>query len=252
MAVHALAVPALQPLVRAPLPRQVFDQLAEQIVSGAMEPGTTLPAERTLAERLGVNRGAVREGLKQLAQAGLIRTRHGGGSEVLDFRRHASLDLLGSLLFRDGRLVPKVARDVLEMRAALAPEIARRCAERRPDEIARRCVEHAEAMARTDDLHALQDLALAFWDDVVAGAGNVAYELAFNTLRTTYDKFRRALAPAMAGELRDRAGHAALAHAITERDASAARRAAESVLARSAEGFDRVLSALAGTASKSF
>lgn len=77
----------LKPVRRQSLSDAVFDQLRDRIVSGAMRAGDPLPAERALCEALGVNRGAVREALKRLAQARLVAVQHGGASRVLDFER---------------------------------------------------------------------------------------------------------------------------------------------------------------------
>jgi GntR family transcriptional regulator len=41
-----------------PIYRQIYERLREQILAGALPEGTRLPPERTLAERLDVNRSA--------------------------------------------------------------------------------------------------------------------------------------------------------------------------------------------------
>jgi GntR family transcriptional repressor for pyruvate dehydrogenase complex len=76
------------------LPDQVFDQIASEIINGRYNVDDNLPAERKLVETFGVNRHVVREALKRLEQLGLIRISQGGGTKVLDFRRHAGLDVL--------------------------------------------------------------------------------------------------------------------------------------------------------------
>ena len=72
----------LEPVARSSLSDAVFDQLAQQILTERIEPGEPLPPERELAKALGVNRGAVREGLKRLAQAGLIEQPHTSAGRV--------------------------------------------------------------------------------------------------------------------------------------------------------------------------
>jgi GntR family transcriptional repressor for pyruvate dehydrogenase complex len=236
---------ALRPLARQSLGEQVFDQLSQTIVGGEMEAGSLLPPERELAEALGVNRGAVREGLKQLAQAGLIRTRHGGGTKVLDFRRSGSFDLLSRMLFDgDGGVDLRVARSVMEMRTALAPDIARVCAIRRDDDVVEGLDAIVTRMEATDDLQELQTAALDFWDQLVRGGGNIAYELAFNTLRGTYEQVRELLAPALAKELRDHKSYRAIAQAVQRRDDVSARHVAAALVERGQQGLTAVLAAL--------
>src|SRR3954468_19844821 len=76
---------------------QVFQQLASAILSSRYKPGQALPAERKLVETFKVNRHVVREALKRLEQIGLVRITQGGGTHVLDFTKHAGLDLLAMM-----------------------------------------------------------------------------------------------------------------------------------------------------------
>jgi DNA-binding FadR family transcriptional regulator len=73
-----------------PVPsRRVFEQICDQIrsrmVSGGLRPGDKLPSERDLAANLGVSRSAVREALRSLEIAGVVRLHKGvkGGAFVL-------------------------------------------------------------------------------------------------------------------------------------------------------------------------
>jgi GntR family transcriptional regulator, transcriptional repressor for pyruvate dehydrogenase complex len=232
----------LEPVARNSLSDAVFDQLAEQILSRRVEPGAPLPPERELAKALGVNRGAIREALKRLAQAGLVEQRHGGGTTVLDYRRHAGLDLLTRLLVApSGEPDRHVARSIMEMRAALAPDVARLCAERADERLCAMLRELVEDMRRAaaepEDLERLQLLSLEFWDLLVQGADNIAYHLAFNTLRHTYEQIRVALVIALADELRAVSLCAELVAAIDERDAELARRHAAAIVRRGSEGI---------------
>ena len=93
-----------KPVEKKSLADAVFEQLREEIVTGRMEPGEALPAERMLSDMLGVNRGAVREALKRLEQARLVTIQQGGSTRVLDFKETAGTDLLAALLMRtDGQ-----------------------------------------------------------------------------------------------------------------------------------------------------
>jgi GntR family transcriptional regulator len=63
---------------------QVRDHLAHQIAQGALKPGTPLPNELELADRLGVSLGTLRKGLEALEKERLITRRHGRGTFVRD------------------------------------------------------------------------------------------------------------------------------------------------------------------------
>jgi GntR family transcriptional repressor for pyruvate dehydrogenase complex len=237
----------LEPVARSSLSDAVFDQLAQQILSNRVEPGAALPPERELAKALGVNRGAIREGLKRLAQAGLIEQRHGGGTTVLDYRRHAGLDLLTRLLVSpSGEPDRDVARSIMEMRAALGPDIARLCALRADDQLVAQLRDTVHdmreaAQAQPEQLEHLQQLSLELWDLLVQGADNIAYRLAFNTLRHTYEQVREALIIAMADELRQVDLCAALIDAIAAREPEQARAHASAIVQH---GSDGILAAL--------
>src|SRR5437868_336592 len=66
--------------------RQIADQVTRLIESGDFAAGTRLPAERELAERLGVSRPSVREALIALEVEGLVDVRGGAGVFVNDRR----------------------------------------------------------------------------------------------------------------------------------------------------------------------
>lgn len=240
----------LEPIARSSLPDAVFDQLADQILSRRLEPGEPLPSERDLSKALGVNRGAVREALKRLAQAGLIEQRHGGGTKVLDYRRTAGLDLLTRLLLTpQGQPDLHVARSVVEMRAALAPDIARLCALRAGPELhalLREIVVDMREASEPEELGRLQVLSLELWELLVSGADNIAYRLAFNTLRHTYEQIREALVIALADELRQVDQCAQLVAAIEGHDGELAFSRAHAIVERGSQGVLAAIELLAG------
>jgi DNA-binding FadR family transcriptional regulator len=234
---------ALKPVRKQSLSDAVFEQLRNQIVSGEMIPGSPLPAERVLCEALGVNRGSVREALKRLEQSRLVSVRHGGTSHVLDYRASAGLDLLAELIVTPaGAVDTRVVRAIVEMRSALAPDIARLAAERaRPA--------HHDALERSavaiesnaDDLPTLQGLAADFWSHLVDASDNLAYRLAYNSLRATYDHCRELFTQVMADEIGDVARYRAIAAAVRRRDAHTAETLARDLIQRGERGIKRAL-----------
>jgi len=238
----------LEPVRRQSLPDAVFEQLRNQIVSGAVRPGAALPAERVLCERLGVNRGAVREALKRLAQIRLVTIQHGGATRVLDYRQCASMDLLHDLMANaDGRPNPAVVRSVMEMRSAIMPDIARLAALRGgatlADELDAVVGRMAQAVGR---LPQLQALALEFWDVMVGGSENIAYRLAYNSLRQTYQEFMPLLTEVLAEEFADVPQHAAIADAVRRGDAVTAETAARDAARRGEKRMSDLLALVDG------
>jgi GntR family transcriptional regulator, transcriptional repressor for pyruvate dehydrogenase complex len=234
----------LQPVRRRSVPDEVFDQVLTEVVDGALGPGEPLPSERRLAEVLGVSRPAVREALQRMAATRLVDVRHGGTTTVRDFRTSAGLDLLPRLLVRHGELDPQVARSVLEARLAVGPAVAALAAPRGGPALAASLQPLLDDLATTDDDVRRQELALAFWDQVVAAADSLVFQLMFNSLRAAYEPALEALAPLMAEEVGQVDAYRLLASALASGDAETARAAAERVLRPATESLLAALTAL--------
>ena len=236
-------------VVKKSLSDSVFEQLRDEIVSGRMEPGEALPAERGLSETLGVNRGAVREALKRLEQARLISIQQGGSTRVLDYTRTAGTDLLTALLIDpEGRVNTRVARSVMEMRSEMAADIARLAARRRRDDhLALLDGLLGQMHAQRADLVALQDLGMEFWTEMVQAADNVAYQLAVNSLRESYGLFKRLLLNVLSEELADLEGYRAVVDAVRAQDEPEAEYATRELLGIGQGRIDEALTALEAT-----
>lgn len=72
----------LDPRAEEPLYRQLYRQLRQRILSGALPHGQRIPPTRELAGQLGVNRATVAAAYELLEQEGLIRGHVGRGSFV--------------------------------------------------------------------------------------------------------------------------------------------------------------------------
>src|SRR5436190_18877412 len=131
-----MAEPAL---VNRSLADQVFEQLATAILTGQYSPGAPLPGERAMTETFGVNRHVVREAVKRLAQVGFVKVSPGGRTKVLDFKQHAGLDLLAILADHSsvGKDEGSIWLSMMEMRATIAEDAARLCAQRGSDGLKR-------------------------------------------------------------------------------------------------------------------
>lgn len=217
--------PAFSAVSKESLSDSVYRQLADKILRGELPAGQALPAERELSEALGVNRGAVREAIKRLQQARLVAVRQGGNSVVLDYLAEGGLELLASLLVDSrGQLNTAVVRSIMEMRSALAPDIAAAAAKRGGIALADE-LDALLALMRRDgsSLKALQEHALLFWQKLVERCGNIAFRLAFNSMTQTYTPVRNSLAAVLQNEFRDLDNLAAIAAAVRRGDAEAAR-----------------------------
>ena len=220
-----LLEPSAMPAPPAP-PRRVSDVVHEalrrEILDGTLAPDDAVPSERTLAERFGVNRHAVREALKRLQQAGLIRISQGGATRVRDWRVHGGFEVLLDLMHAGGDAPPaEITRSVLELRALIGTDAARRAVAGSDAAARERAAALVEAtiaaLGEPDDVLVAryEDL----WRAIVDGADNVAYRLLLNTLIEALAAF-----PGLAASLvpRDPAALELLATAVRDGDADRA------------------------------
>ncbi|AOU78038.1 GntR family transcriptional regulator [Streptomyces albus] len=120
----------------APRYAQIADEIVQQIRTGVLKPGDTLPSESELMARYGVSGGTVRKAMAEVRVSGLVETRHGKGSTVKNrpvgprsshrFRRSHRRDGRAAYLAdaMEVEAVPKV--ELLHVGAVPAPaEIAR-------------------------------------------------------------------------------------------------------------------------------
>lgn len=222
-----------KPVKKLSVSDAVFEQLRDQIVSGEVASGSQLPGERVLSETLGVNRGAIREALKRLSQAGLVSIQHGGGTHVLDYRNTGNLDLLKDLMFTgDGELDPQIVRSAIEMRFASVPHIARLAARRGKPELEAQMNEKL-AELRHAELSPARALMLRweFWDLLVGASENLAYRLASNTLGKGLEHALPQLERALESVPTDVELHERVASAVMSGDEDAAERAAKEAIA---------------------
>lgn len=194
---------------------QVYLQLRKRILNRTLPTGAELPSERELAETLGVNRGAVREAIKRLQQARLVRVRHGGATMVENFEEEGGLELLPSLMSTaKGQVNLEVALGIIALRKAIAPAVAAHAALHGGEALAQRLRAIVQKMQAATELETLQQLAFEYWGHVVQGSGNVVFKLAFNSMNQTYLVAWHSLTQVMQEEFRDVATLAQLADAI--------------------------------------
>jgi GntR family transcriptional regulator, transcriptional repressor for pyruvate dehydrogenase complex len=113
---------------RVKLPEQVADRIQALIVADALHAGDKLPAERELAERLGVSRPVIREALQVLSVRGLAQIKPGCGTYVQEPSAQGTAAHLE--LYFQLKHCPNALRDFFEVRQLLEVESAGLAAER--------------------------------------------------------------------------------------------------------------------------
>jgi len=114
-------IPVYKVVRTSRLYEQIVQQIEESVLNGKLKPGDQLPAERELAQQLGVSRTAVREAVKALREKGLVEAYSGRGTFVTDGTTQAarqSFDLMVKIGQQEG------APHLAELRLILEPGIA--------------------------------------------------------------------------------------------------------------------------------
>jgi DNA-binding FadR family transcriptional regulator len=228
----------------SPVPRtgtlsdNVYNTLLQEILSGRWPADQPAPSERDLAAELQVTRHVVREALKRLQQANLVRISQGGSTQVLDWRTHAGLDMSFALIAAGVVAFADIFHDAAVLRRTVGVDAARLCALSASEEQLTEVTDAAAAYPQTGTLQEFADAELVLWTAIVTGSGNVAYRLALNTLMRSIEEAGAEMVQGLNAEvLSDRGGQVEFAAAIAARDAETAATLAYAQLSRLVEPF---------------
>ncbi|NQE47728.1 MULTISPECIES: FadR/GntR family transcriptional regulator [Herbaspirillum] len=225
----ALASMAAAARGKATLADHVTSVLAQQIRSGEFAPDARLPSEMELTERFAVSRTVIREAISRLKSEGLVGSRRGSGTVVLPVSPATPFRL--DLKVDDGRDSIQAVLRVIELRRGVEGEMAALAAQRRT---------RAQNLAIQQALRDIDAAAAAGRDGVQedfafhAAISNASHNPLYTSLVQFLSQFlHAAIRVARMNEARSsefvqqvRAEHAAMAQAISEGNAEAARAAA--------------------------
>jgi GntR family transcriptional repressor for pyruvate dehydrogenase complex len=201
----------LKPIGKQRVAEEIVQQLRGLILRGHYATGEKLPPERKLAEDLGVNRASLREAIKALEQMGLVKTRQGDGTRVLDFMQTAGVELVSHLVAgaADGASSVEVLDDVLEFRRIFARDVAFLAAERATPENLAKLEEIAKKAESEQTPDELLKLDFEFYLELTRAAHNRVFQLLINTIRAAVQSHApffaqvSPLAPVVRGHHRD-------------------------------------------------
>ncbi|HPE15860.1 MAG TPA: GntR family transcriptional regulator [Oscillospiraceae bacterium] len=101
--------------------RTIIEQIQDSILRGELKCGDRLPPERTLSEQLQVSRASVREAIKVLEMMGLVESRQGDGTFIVNRAESSAVSAL-ALAFT---LEKGSVTDLLQMRRCIEMEACR-------------------------------------------------------------------------------------------------------------------------------
>ena len=173
-----------------PLSDRVAQQLRDLIVSGRLKPGDQLPAERELAESLGVSRTVVREAVRSLAARGMVNVRSGSGSRVAAVDSSHVADSMQLYLQALGGVdYPSVH----EVRTVIEQRMAHLAAQRATEEEVAALREVLERMrAALDDPEKAAETDLEFHRTIAKMTGNRLFLVLLDSIGEVLMEIRRA------------------------------------------------------------
>lgn len=152
--------------------QRVAEQIEDRILSGDLPPGSRLPAERQLVSQFAVGRSTVREALRVLQSAGLVRSRPGDpqGAEVLG----VTPDNLSRTLGRLARSHLSTLGELVQFRMVLEAESNRLAARLHSKSDLERMAEQIDRMETLSKsgLHVFSEADALFHQAVAEASGN--------------------------------------------------------------------------------
>ena len=212
--------------------------IKQMILSGQVGPGDKLPRETELATKLGLSRSSLREAVRALILAGVLKTRQGDGTYVTSLEPHQLLETMSLAVdfMRNRSLV-----ELFEVRRMIEPAATALAAGRITTEDLLRLDETLQRMDSAGSVEELVEADDDFHRTIAGATGNAALAAFLQNLygRTLRARIWRGLAEEGALD-RTRVSHHAIYTAISNRDAELARSAATMHIAEVEAWFRRL------------
>ena len=132
--------------------QDVVEQIQEAILSGELEPGRKLPAERDLKDMFNTSRGTLREALRVLEQKGLIEIKLGvaGGAIVKQIDADPIVESLALLIRSGGISLAHLAEFRIKIEGSIVELAAQRATPENIDQM-EQLYKKAEAYFKAQD-----------------------------------------------------------------------------------------------------
>ncbi len=173
-------------IVKAKGPADVAEQyLIESIWNGTIAIHSKLPAERLLADKIGVTRTTLREVLQRLAKDGWITIQHGKATRVNDFWQTSGLNILSTLTRLDIDRRSDFIDQLMSVRTNISTIILRMAAKHNHQSV-------LAFLANTPSIDASSETFTKFdydfYHHVAVSSNNMIYVLILNGLQDLYRK----------------------------------------------------------------
>ncbi|WAJ69413.1 fatty acid metabolism transcriptional regulator FadR [Catenovulum adriaticum] len=162
--------------------------LIESIWNGKYPAGSILPAERELADVIGVTRTTLREVLQRLARDGWLTIQHGKPTQVNDIWHSCGLNILGTLVKLDHNNSDQIIDDLLSARTNVAIIYARAAVKNDAKAVVHALADYNK-LADTEEAYSEFDY--QFHHALTRASNNSIYVLILNGFKSLYEKLGR-------------------------------------------------------------
>jgi DNA-binding FadR family transcriptional regulator len=225
---------------RKNLRKQIIDEIGTSIVRGEMQAGDTFPSEPELGAQMGVSRTVIREAIKILGEKGLVESRVKLGTQIQPRHKWNLLD--PDVLAWEYDAGPQEAflYKLTEVRRVIEPSAASLAATRATDDEIASIEQAYQQMAQEiDNIDAFITVDMQFHIGIVKASHNEILEQIVTTIREALVASRKVTLQRPNSGHESLPLHYAVLQAIKMRDAAAAQKAMEILIASVAVDIDR-------------
>lgn len=194
-----------------------------KILSGELKPGERLPAERELAEAMGISRSSVNHGIMELENMGFLTITPRRGTVVSDYRTHPTPQSLAAVMrYSSVELEQSLFSDLMATRLLIEGESARLACTNIYDTTLQKMQKLVDALAQEPEDPT--ELLYRFHYLLTAASGNSVYSMIYRGFETVLCTLIRQHYSMRGEDIKESARlHQQLLDAITQKNEQAAK-----------------------------
>lgn len=217
--------------ISAPSLKEICVQaILSKILSGELKPGDRLPAERELAEAMGISRSSVNHGIMELENMGFLTITPRRGTIVNDYRSHPTPQSLAAVMrYSSIEMDHSLFSDLMATRLLIEGESARLACSNIYDSTLEKMKKMVDELAREPEDPT--DILYRFHYLLTAASGNSIYSMIYRGFETVLCTLIRQHYSLRGEDIKESVRlHRQLLDAIESRDADTAENLARRII----------------------
>ncbi|MDE2363618.1 MAG: FadR family transcriptional regulator [Hyphomicrobiales bacterium] len=184
------ASPTFRPIHTRRAFEEICDRIREQLAIGALKPGDKLPPERDLAGQLGVSRNVLREALRSLEMAGVLRLQKGvkGGAFIREGDTGRMNDVMRDMLSLGMISIEELSEARVEI-LDLVVRLACKNADKADFDALQQNIERTEAATREGRMLERVEYSREFYRLLAASTGNKVIGMIVHSVTEIHMRF---------------------------------------------------------------